>query len=408
MPTIRLLSFLGLAVAGLHPAARAEDTPAGMKEMHVLYLGLDVSLTINDTTGPVVDADNQAVQILQGGRRTRVPLRYGGDFTTAVVPRVARSSITIAGLQDEQTFSRGSDPRRDAVAQQMIMATAQSAAEELAGREMRNALDAVDASAAAQAATERIAAANPLYTVTTTGPTTGQQAAAESATSNFSNTFADPAFSSHLGGDGLSGPDAYDALGVRFTLSSPEPRKHVYGVMRVFLFAPDKPRDRVSSIRFFAVPDLKAKPTKMFFLHENLPAGFKLDRYEIHLYSDGEEIATNLSNNRVELTRNEIHQFLILKYVSEQNGGEAPVAIAVEVLDNDLRNHVPAEQMNRAVDVTVDANGRVTALKLEPANWSGPDAHIGAVLREVRFLPAVRKGKPVAESARFVLSEFLP
>lgn len=374
----------------------------------MLYLGLDVSLTINDQTGPVVDADNQAVQIEQNGRRMRVPLRYGGNFQTAVVPRVARSSITIDAVREERTFSRGSDPRLDALAQQMIMATAQSAAEEVAAREMRDALAAADGAALAQGATEQIAAENPLYTVTTSGPTGDQLGAASSSMSNFSSTMSGSTYSSQLDGAGLAGQDAYDALGVRFTISSPEPLKNVYGVMRVFLFAPDKPKERASSIRFFSVPNLQAKPTKMFFLHENLPPGYKLDRYDIHIYSEGREIATNLSNNRVELTRSEIHQFLVLKYVAEQNGGSASVAIATEVLENDLRDHVPADQMNRAVDVTVDASGRVTALKLEPSSWAGPDAHITEVLREVRFLPAVRQGKPVSDNARFVLSEFLP
>lgn len=400
-----ILTALLAGAAGLLPAA---ETNAPAEGKHVLYLGLDVSLTLNDVTSPVVDADNLAVQVDANGQRRRFLLRHGGDFKTAVVPRVAKSSVTIERLREERTYSRGTDPRKQALAQQMILATAQAAAEEHAERQMLDAQRNVDAALSAQGAARAAAAANPQLRVTHTGPSADQLQAASSAASSFSSLHSSPLYDINTLGADAAGRDAFNALGVNFTISAPAPLKDVYGVMRVLFTDPAKPTQQASSIRFFSLPDLQPKPTKVFFLHEHLPPGYKLERYEIHVYSGGREIATNLSNNRVELTLDEIHQFLVLKHLSEHAGGSGPVAIATELLDHDLAAHVTKEMMNLAVDVAVDEKGRVTSLTLDPRSSSGPVAYITSVLRETRFLPAIERGKPVAGSGRFVLEEFLP
>jgi hypothetical protein len=384
-------------------AADAEKTA----DKHVLYLGLDVSLTIDDATSPVVDADHSAVHVARAGQRHRVPLRLGGTFQTNVVPRVGRSAIHIENLSDELTYSRQADPRKDAMAQEMILATAQSAEQEFAEAELYRTQADVDLALVAQAVAEAEAARRG-WSSYHRGPSAEQLAAASTASRNYAAAISSNRYSSRNTAQALAGGDGdFNALAIQCTLSSPEPVRRPYAVMRVFLRKPEKPDEPLSSIRFFRLPDLGPKPRKVQLLHENLPAGFSLDRYELHVYSQGEELPTNLSPHRVELTLDEVHQFFVLKHISEHSSGDAPIAIVRELLDHDLRQHVSDDQLNRAVDVTVDAAGRVTNLELEPHTAQSPDAYISSVLQNVRFLPAVQKGKPIAGKGRFVLSEFL-
>jgi hypothetical protein len=139
-----------------------------------------------------------------------------------------------------------------------------------------------------------------------------------------------------------------------------------------------------------------------------LPPGFTIATEELHVYKGAREIVTNLSKNRVELSVDEVHQFFILQRLVQHASGDAPVEVIPALLENDLRDFVPEEQMNRGVHITVDAGGHVTEVKLDPVNGNAPDAYIETALRAIRFYPAIVHGKVFSGQGTFVLSEFIP
>ena len=401
-PLLHLLTIAALA----GPATSRAEEPSPAK--HVLFLGLDVSMNVEDATCPVVDADNASVRIVRNGERQRVSLRLGGDFRTTVVPRVGNSSVVIEDLRDERAYTPGTDPTANALAQQMTMTLAQQDSQQSAEVAMGAASRTVEAASIAQSE-GALEAAKTGWANYATGPSSDQLDAAANAMANFDASHAIPVYGTETQGQGLDGTGTGEnALALHFTVSSPDPVAKPYGVVRVLYRSPDRPNEQLASIRFMQLPPLGPKPRRVSFLNEGLPAGYTLDRYEVHIYTDGRELPTNLSKNRAELSLDEIQQFLLLSYLAENPEGDAPVQIAGELLDNDLRQFVPPEQMNRAVDVDVDDAGKVTSIALENVPWEGPDAYITSVLKATRFLPAVHRGKPVAGHARFVLSEFLP
>jgi len=319
--------------------------------------------------------------------------------------------VQIRDLLEEKTFSRGNDPHREAAAQQMIMMTAASAAAEVQERALIDVEGNIQAAGRAIAWAREQVRQNPEWAVSHPGPSATQLDLSASSSQGLADAAANPAFSNRTEGAGLTthgDEDIYDALGISFQVSAPEEIGDAYGVIRVFFRTPEKPDELLTSIRFSGLRNVGPKPQKVFFLHEGITPGFTLENYDIHVYTNGRELATNLSKNRVELTLDEIHQFLILKYGTENSGGGAPVGIAVELFDNDLRALVPDDQKNRGVEVVVNAEGRATKVTLENSGWSSADAYLVQTLMQVRNLPALRNHKPVSDTGRFVLSEFFP
>lgn len=404
------LSAVGLLLAAPSMAASAgaaAESDSEQPARHVLYLGLDVGMQVEDTMTPVVNADDVSVDVELNGARRRFPLRLGGQFRASVVPRVGKSEVRIDDLREEKGFSRGNDPHRQAAAQELILTTAQSAREDLAARAMRVEIEKADAQNIGHGKTLRAAYGTEwnVYTSWNNGDDTANAMRA------YDIALGTRIDSSQNSGDGQrthNDEQIYDALGISFKVSSPVAVEHAYGIIRTFYRSPEKPEEQLSSVRFFGLPDLGPKPIKIYFHNEGLPRGFTLDNYAIHIYTNGRELATNLSKNRVELTLDEIHQFLVLKYGTENSGGNAPVGIATELLENELRAIVPPDQLNRAVDVVVNEQGRATKVTLEDTGWSSADAYLTNVLLETRYLPALRSHKPVTDTGRFVLSEFLP
>lgn len=377
-------------------------------EQHILYLGLDVSVESDGETSPVVDADDMSVHVRNEGGRVRRALRQVRSLKTAVVPKVGRQLIEIQELEGEPTYSRATDPQRQAAAQQMLLISAQQAAEEVAAREMRLAQEALDASSVAEGI--GVAEARRLgYPTPASAPSPQQFSAATSSATAYASALAVPAHSGAQFGSGpLSTSGRFDAFALNFKITAAESVGRAYGVFRLLLRRPEDPETPVSFVRFFNLPRLGPKPTRITVLHEGLPPGFTVDRYEVHIYENGRELVTNLSSNRVALSLDEIHQFFILQYMAEHPEGAAPVGIITALLGEDLREHVTGDQLNRSVEVEVDATGRATAVVLETAAARETDPRLASMLRDVRYLPALHAGQPVSGKARFVLSEFLP
>jgi hypothetical protein len=364
-------------------------------------MGLDLSLSLDDANWPVVDADSRSVDVRQNTRSRRVLLRHVEHFGIEVLPKVSKVSVTIDAFAGERCYDPNTDPQKQAIAQHMIMQTAQSAREEIAGRKWRLAEEAAQVARASGGGGAGGAG----------GGNGGgaEPSAVDAAFAEYAAVLSSPQFGSSLDGAGMARDESkLDAYLVRFEISAPVSIRDAYAVLRLTVRDPARNGQLAQALKFMRLPALGPKPQKISFLAQGLPPGFTVESQKVHVYAQGEEFATNVADLRLELSADDVHQFFVLQYVTEHASGDAPVGIIPALLENDLAGHVPAEQRNRAVDVTVDAGGRVSEVRLEPSGWDGPDAYIISVLRQTRCYPAVVRGRPAAGTARFVLAEFIP
>jgi hypothetical protein len=137
-------------------------------------------------------------------------------------------------------------------------------------------------------------------------------------------------------------------------------------------------------------------PKSVSAFQAGLPPGYILEDYEVHLYNQGEELATNLSRKRVPLTDDEALEFQIIEYVAANKGRSLPAAPLGPTLSGRIRATGPAAQSGEVCYVRVARDGRVTAAYRDPDGKQPlADPALEAALRAVRFQPALEAGKPV-------------
>lgn len=209
----------------------------------------------------------------------------------------------------------------------------------------------------------------------------------------------------------VAGPNdasPFDGFEIACRLSSPIELENAYAVLRLVVRTPQTPGQPMAAVKFFPLRRITPKPQKFVFTQYGLPLGFTIDSYELHVYMNGAELATSLSSNRVEVTASEAHQVLVLRHLADNRSASLPIQTVPELLSPELRRVIPPEQLGRTVNLDVDAGGRVTAVRLTPAETPENDPAIEAALRDVLFLPALLNGEAVASTGSFALSELAP
>ena len=123
----------------------------------------------------------------------------------------------------------------------------------------------------------------------------------------------------------------------------------------------------------------------------------------MHLFSHGEEIASNLSEKRYALTADQAREYLSIDHIGSNPIKNLPARPAWAIAPNDLFATNDVAGYDLPVTVEVGADGRA-------ASWSSNGrpvpAKIQTVIKQLTFLPALERGKPVASTANVNLAEF--
>ena len=393
------LTIIAGAAADL---ALAEGVPIGSGKVHVLFVGLDVALKRNEVSCRVVDVDRGAIRILEAGKRVKVSLR-DQQFDTSMEPKVNRAgaNLLVTDLKGEEAYSRRSDPDAAAAAQRMQAIMLQDEAEEQATQQLRVAQQS--------AAILRNAAAS--GQTTEPGALRAAIEQLDNAAANLDrslNSPVDRGFGIHSSQVKSQG-DAFDAYEVTFHLAAAEEIPGMYAVLRLLVRDPASPRNLASIIKFFDLGGIGPKSKKFSLIWEGLPKGLQVDQYFVHFYADGREFATNVSSNRIELSADEAFRYLFARHLFNLNASSAPIQVVTELLPEEFPRQLAEAERHRNVTVSVDADGSLLGLELEPATkGASDDALLESALREVRFYPAVLDGRPVKAKSTLLLSDFLP
>jgi hypothetical protein len=396
-----LLSVLLVSVTALRLAADTAPAAAEPKT-HTLFMGADFSIEQGGQLYRVQDVDGGSFVIKVDGKEVRVPMARGlSKFRIEPALKLAETSANVTNLKGEPTYTLANDPTvnfQRGLAQAQLQYADASYAQNLASDVQQNVsskvintvgLDPISAgySAAAQAG----AKAQLLTT----------------ATNNVNKADAAPGTSFREKGNPLGAEGNFDAMEVAFEVSSEKPLNRPYVVITVEYRAPgDKPGQVGNWVYARTLNPIGRGAAKVHVTQGGFPAGFELQDFQVHLYNEGQEIASNVAPKRVALTREEAFQYVVVDYIGSHKGATLPATPAMGQLPADLPARLARQEFQQTYYVKVAKDGRGSEMYADEAcSRKIEDPYLIALVKNIRFKPALDKGRPVDAVAAFKLNQ---
>ena len=388
---LRLLSIAAvLALASAVPAAVPDGANAGSKT-YTLFMGADLDVQLNKVAYRVLDVTGGSFVVKVDGKDLLVPMNEGPvSLRVAHSLKLTEAAASIADLKGERAYTPGNDPVKKYMAQQGQAVASQDAIA-AAGVNMTSARTMTNVMT-------RNAAPGPSGAEAgfpTADPRMAEQqynAANAAALSDFGNNGALVGKMQDELHEGL-----FDAMDISFQVSAVNPLNSPYVVVVAQYRERNTPPGALHSwIYARALEPIDSKPRKVRILQGGFPQGFELERFQVHLFEHGEELATNVADKRVPLTRDEAFQYVLIDYVSSHKGASLPATPAMGRLPADLRTRLDSGQLTQRFFVKVSKDGLpVETYADESCSRKVDDPYLQSVIQDIRFKPALEKGRPI-------------
>jgi len=398
---VALLALLPLVSRASETTEAAKD-PSGEPLTHVLFTGADVRVLYDGKLLPVRDVDGNSfvIKFAEQGKGVDIPL--SSKAKKVVISRVqtlSTRSATMANFKYERAYTSGNDPHRKL---RESMQTAQDLKMYAADQQSK-----ADHTAPTILRSEQ------------RGPMGAIIPAHEEPNPDYLRAQQNLAFAQGIssGAAGDAGNQArsisaemerelFDALELEFQITSDTPLKAAYIIVVAEYHTKERPKDSETWTLAKSLGAIGSSPRKVWALEGGLPPGYVLEKVHVHLYEDGVEIATDLSENRASLTRDEAHEYLVIDYTSTHKTGTVPAQLVLTKVPDDWKTHPRDESFGKTYFVKVDKTGRPVGIFEDAACTTAiANSYCDAVLRDQLFLPALDKGSPVDSVVRIKLSK---
>ena len=207
-------------------------------------------------------------------------------------------------------------------------------------------------------------------------------------------------------GDRGSSP-GYDAMEVTFGVSAAHRLNNPYVVIISRFGDKGGAQGSVKKMIYAkALDPIDNHPTSVDILEGGFPPGFDLKDFEVHLYNQGEEIATNVSSKRVELTRDEAFEYVKVVYLGSHKGDTLPATPVMGKLPADLPARLAVGKYGDTFYVRVSKDGLAEEPFFDAACTRRiGDPYLETVVKSIRFKPALDRGSPVEGVAPLKLGQ---
>lgn len=394
----RVARLASLTTAACFLTAGAAEPTGTPPKTHTLFMGANLAIVSKDSRLPVKNVQQNSF-VVQGPRGEIVVHPDDRQFQLKVndALKLATDCATVDHLAFERTYTPGNDPMQkfaDAARVSAYMASGVDSS--TAGlRNAEGALGYATAVATPGGNEPGNASALEMQAHAAESLATAQTDFDRSQASNNMDVFSTVGTSSRLNSD--LNAERFDALRVTFQVSSPRPLTTPYVV--IFLrFLQEKDRPDTASVWIYAerLPDIDEHPHKVTILRGGFPPGYQIDSYHVHLYEGPTEIATSVARKRVALTTDEAFQYSVIDYAGRNRELTVEPSPAKAFWPADLSARLTAEKLDRILYVKVRKDGTAAGLFEDQAcTQAVGDAALEAVLPDLRFQPALAKGKPV-------------
>jgi hypothetical protein len=380
--------FPALALCGAMLPATA-GAQAAQRE-YTLFQGANISVDLGKTLYPVRDVNGSAWVVIVDGKPTVVSGKDAPvNLKIAPMLKLTEQAATVSGFKREGSYTFANDPS-------VKMTRAFSAA--------------ADVNAGYQAAAAQASAVNPLMI------NTGSAGGKGSAGNNdplAQDTAGDAAANAAAGADASISYAAkqqeggHDAMDITFEISSPRPLEDPYIVTMTRFHPPGAEPGMVQSLVFAkALEPIGSKPAKVHFTEEGFPINYEVTEFQLHLYNNGIEVATNVSENREQMSPEQAFEYVKKAYLDAHKGATMHAAPVMGELPADLQVRLEQGKYDETIYVRVSRDGLADVAFADPACTRRiDDPYLDSVVRTIRFKPALEDGKPVEGVASVNLSQ---
>ncbi len=403
--------FWWSVLAALPLGAPAAEPPAVLAapKTHVLFMGADVDVLVKGLYYRVKSVSDASFIVRRKDEDIRVSVERGPvELRLRQALKLTGASATIDRLAVDRAYTPANDPHRKFAREQPGGGPAAVAG--LAQARWNSAAIAANGTQGINSA--QLAAG---LITQSQADASNETMAAKASAAELSANQAFLAENSEVNNMGVwvsrlqdeLAKELFDAVEVAFLVSSEKPLDDAYIVMSAWFQPPDtKPGTLQHWIYARSLGSVGPRPQKIRFTQGGFPPGFKLQRVELHLFNQGDELATNVSPKRVDLTFDEAFQYVGIEYLTSHRGATLPAAPVMGRLPPDWRQRLTAAQCSRLYFVKVDQGGRpLGAYEDEACSEPVADPYLESVIREIRFTPALDSGKPVAGTAKLRLGD---
>jgi hypothetical protein len=188
-----------------------------------------------------------------------------------------------------------------------------------------------------------------------------------------------------------------DAMDVEFDVRSSKPLQNPYVVTMTRFKTRNGNAGMVQNLVYAqSLHPIDEHLSHVHFVEEGFPFNYELLDFQLHIYNRGEEIATNLAADRVELTREEAFEYVKMEYLGAHKTDTLPASPAMARLPADLPEKIVQGKYGAPFYVRVSKEG----LADKAYSDSGciqriDDPYLESVVKRIRFKPALSSGKPV-------------
>ncbi len=383
-PGTRLPLFVLMPLALVAPLQAAEPV-----KDHALFVG--ATLHVGDTLSSpeLVGAEGTRVAVLADGKVTMLPRREVGAVRIEMGLKLSSVVAQIDKLESKPVFLGAGVDRWAAERTQILL-------ESMADQGM----DAMDVAARREAEIAAKLTVAPAMAVPGLQDNLAQaRRAFEAANAQTNRVQSAITTVTHLRGD-------FNALEVSCALSAPKASRDAYALL-VTEYRTDSLAKPGYQIHIEPLGELGPTPRRVTMTQGGLPPGFLLGRLDVHVYANGQELATNLSAQRVDLTGEQALQYLTLNYVASHPKQTLPAVPQRIALPVGFKDRVPAALVAQSLYATVGPDGSVRQVASDTAGTAVPDAYVDAVVRKFRYNPALKEGKPVESVVVVRLGDYL-
>lgn len=204
----------------------------------------------------------------------------------------------------------------------------------------------------------------------------------------------------HDRGEGRS-----DRFTLQFNVASHQPIANAFVILNTEYTAPGH-QELFRRVLAQRIGRIGAQPRTVTVYEADFPTGFHVKDYTISLYSEGQEIATNLSPKRIDLTSAQAYQYVLADYLATHKGETSPPAAVLMAPRSVLLSFDHEEELSRPVYVLVNAEGHVQTVSSDPSGQGEVSSIVRSALQYFQFIPALQQGVPVSGRARLVVADF--
>jgi hypothetical protein len=198
-----------------------------------------------------------------------------------------------------------------------------------------------------------------------------------------------------------------DAMDVEFDIRSAKSLHNPYVVTMTRFRPPGAKQGMVQNMVYAqSLHPIDEHLSHVHFVEEGFPFGYELIDFQLHIYNQGQEIATNIAADRVELTREEAFEYVKMEYIGAHPKDTLPAVPAMAKLPADLPAKLAQGKYAGAFYVKVSKDGLADEAYSDAAcTMRIEDPYLESVVKRVRFKPALEIGKPVDGVASLTLGK---